>query len=265
MDETLRQLNDEGRALWDGKAQFWDGLHGDAGNAFHRSLVEPPLLSLLALTPGEQVLDVACGSGVLARRLAALGARVTGADFSAALIERARARGGGIDYRVTDATDEAALRGLGEGAFDAITCTMALMDIPVIAPFYRAAAALLRPGGRVVIVTMHPAFNSNNPVFYAEETDSHGRVMITHGVKITHYLDMPPVRGAGAPDEPNPHYYYHRPLHQLLGEAFAAGFVLDGLQEPATPSASDQTDRITWLSRPQIPHVLACRLRRASP
>jgi cyclopropane fatty-acyl-phospholipid synthase-like methyltransferase len=39
---------------------------------------------LLALQPGERVLDVACGNGVMARRLALLGGRVTAVDFSPA-------------------------------------------------------------------------------------------------------------------------------------------------------------------------------------
>ena len=38
-------LNEEGRALWDQKAAFWDGLHGDEGNQFHRRLVAPAAVS----------------------------------------------------------------------------------------------------------------------------------------------------------------------------------------------------------------------------
>ncbi|MEZ4555132.1 MAG: methyltransferase domain-containing protein [Caldilineaceae bacterium] len=45
-----------------------------------------------------------------------------------------------------DATDEAALRS-GDGTFDAVSCQMALMDMPEIAPLMRAAYALLKPGG----------------------------------------------------------------------------------------------------------------------
>jgi 2-polyprenyl-3-methyl-5-hydroxy-6-metoxy-1,4-benzoquinol methylase len=261
-----RRLNDEGRALWDQKAAFWDALHGDGGNRFHQLLVGPAVERLLALRPGERVLDVACGNGVMARRLAALGARVTAVDFSPALIERARARGqpGGapITYAVVDATDEAALVALGAGAFDAVVCTMALMDLPVIAPFYRAARRLLRADGRVVVATAHPAFNSNNPVFFAELADQAGSQIATHGLKITAYLDLPPARAMGARDEPAPHYVYHRPLQALFGEAFAAGLVLDGLDEPALrPEEYGPGHPLSWSVLPQIPPVLAARLR----
>ena len=227
MDDKNKQLNDEGRELWNQKAEFWDNLHGQDGNDFHRELISPPVESLLNIEPGELVLDIGCGSGVMARRLAQLGAKVTACDFSAALVERARMResvGEPIDYHVVDATDAAALLSLGEGKFDAIVCTMAVMDMPVVAPMFRAVHGLLKENGRFVFASAHPAFNSNNPVFVAEVGDDDGEVKVTHSVKLKGYLDIPPVKGSGAPNEPNPHYYYHRPMHELFGSAFAAGF-----------------------------------------
>lgn len=263
---NTQQLNDEGRVLWNLKADFWDALHGDDGNQFHRLLISPGIERLLALRPGERVLDVACGNGTMARRLAALGGKVTAVDFSTALIEKAQQRGqqagDPIDYRVADATDQNALIALGEGLFDAVVCTMALMDIPVIAPFYRATRRLLRPNGRLVIATAHPAFNSNNPVFFAELADQAGSIVTTHGVKISAYLDIRPTKGAGAPNEPTPHYYYHRPLHELLGEAFAAELILDALEEPVFRSADHDPGRsLAWAAMPQIPPVFIARMR----
>ena len=266
MDDQLRTLNEEGREAWDQKAVFWDQLHGDEGNVFHRSLVSPAVERLLALTPGERVLDIACGSGQMARRIAALGCKVTAVDFSAALIERAKARGqsGGepIQYSVADATDEDALAALGEGQFDAVINTMAVMDMPVIAPLFRAARRLLRPGGRLIIATAHPAFNSNNPIFASEMADEDGQLVYRHMVKIGAYLDVPPVKGVGAPGEPASHYYYHRTLTDLLGEAFAAGLLVDGIEEPGFPRIDPaEAKPLSWFAVWQIPPVLAVRLR----
>ena len=263
-----QRLNEEGRALWDRKAAFWDALQGERGNVFHRRLVEPALLNLLDPLPGESVLDVGCGNGALARSLAERGALVTAIDYSGEMLRLARKRGipsasrGGIDYRQIDATDHAALLSLGESRFDAITCAMTLMDMPLIQPLFGAARHLLRGDGRFVFVTMHPAFNSNNPIFLHEKDDRDGVVSERYGVKIHHYLDMPPVLGSGAPGEPTPHYYFHRPLSRLLGAGFAAGFALDGLLEPAF-SATDAalSQGLNWTNLPQIPPLLAGRLR----
>ena len=264
----IKKLNDEGRELWNKKAQFWDELHGDEGNAFHRRLIEPSVLQLLDLRDGESILDIGCGNGALARRLAARGANVTAIDFSEQLIKFARrrsvAKGINVYYVVCDATDEAALMQLGTGRFDAITCTMTLMDMPTIEPLSHAVRSLLSERGRFVFSTMHPAFNSNNPIFVHEKEDRDGIVSEHFAVKLRAYLDLPPVKGAGAPGEPTPHYYYHRPLSELLGTAFAAGLMLDGLLEPAFhPEDAASTERISWHKYTQIPPILSGRLRLA--
>ena len=41
-------LNAEGRRQWEQKAAFWDALHGDEGNRFHRQLVAPAVERLIA-------------------------------------------------------------------------------------------------------------------------------------------------------------------------------------------------------------------------
>ena len=170
-----------------------------------------------------------------------------------------------VEYHLIDATDEAANAGRSApDRFDALTCTMTLMDIPTIEPLFRAAARLLRADGRFVFATQHPAFNSNNPIFVREKEDHDGVVKDHFAVKLRAYLDLPPVKGSGAPGEPSPHYYYHRPLHELLGVAFAAGFVLEGLLEPAfTEDDAAASEGLSWLNLTQIPPVLSARLRLA--
>ena len=264
----IERLNQEGRALWNRKAPFWDELHGEFGNSFHRRLIEPTVLQLLDLQADEAVLDIGCGNGALARRLAGLGARVTAFDFSEELIRLAKARrranSPAVEYHRLDATDEAAMLTLGAGRFDAITCAMTLMDIPTIDPLFGAAARLLGKGGRFVFATQHPAFNSNNPIFVQEKEDRAGVVSDRYAVKIRAYLDLPPVKGSGAPGEPSPHYYYHRSLSELLDAAFAAGFILDGLLEPAfTADEAAAAQGLSWQNLTQIPPVLSGRLRLA--
>ncbi|KOV94929.1 methyltransferase [Streptomyces sp. NRRL B-1140] len=100
--------------------------------------------------PGKDVLDIGTGTGTLARLFAQAGARVTGVDPAAPLLERAREldREAGVrtDYRVGSAEST----GLPDGAYDVVAAGQCWhwFDAP------KAAAEitrLLRPGGRVVI------------------------------------------------------------------------------------------------------------------
>jgi SAM-dependent methyltransferase len=257
----------ETRAIWESKAEFWDARMGE-GNPFQLILIGPAVERLLQVQPGERVLDIACGNGVFARRLARLGARVTATDFSPRFLELARARsavsGEEIDYRLADATDEAQLVALGEGEFDAIVCTMALMDMPAIAPLFRAVRRLLRPSGRFVFAVPHPAFRSNAVSQLIEFEDRAGELVEGRSLRLRDYLHVPPGKGAGMPGEPAPHWYFHRPLAELLGACFGAGLVVDGLEEPAFgPEQADPERPLSWLNFTDFPPVLAIRARPA--
>jgi 2-polyprenyl-3-methyl-5-hydroxy-6-metoxy-1,4-benzoquinol methylase len=266
MDDMSAQarLIAEARDIWDAKAAFWDERMGD-GNQFQLELIGPAVERLLAVRAGERVLDAGCGNGVFSRRLAELGARVVAVDASARFLELARARSSaladGIDYRLVDATDEAQLLALGEGQFEALVCNMVLMDMPVIDPLLRAGRRLLAPGGRFVFSVQHPAFNSNAVSLCAEtETRLDGQEVARHAVKIGDYLTVPAGKGTGMPGESHAHWYFHRPLHELFGACFQAGFVLDGLEEPALVTRNTNPCELSWSNIPGIPPVLVARL-----
>lgn len=254
-------------AAWERKAAFWDERMGD-GNEFHRALVGPTVEGLLKVGAGETVLDVACGNGLFARRLADLGAHVVACDFAETFIQRAidRETADGnrrdIDYRVVDATNERALRRLGERRFDAAVCNMALMDMVAVDPLFRAPPALLKPGGRFVLTVMHPCFNQPGSRFLAEgETASAATV---YALRVTNYLRNEPAEGVGMVGEPAPHYYFHRPLSDLLNAAFNAGLVMDGVAEPAFGDHMIGRQPFSWDNYPAIPPVFAARFRPAA-
>lgn len=270
IDETT--LSRQVHEAWEKKAAFWDERMGE-GNAFQRVLIGPASERLLQVRPGEMVLDVACGNGVFSRRLAQLGARVVSIDFSERFVELARARteeagyGGAVEYLVTDATDEEQLLSLGEGRFDAAVCNMALMDMAAIDPLMRALRRLLKPSGRFVFSVQHPAFNSNAVTLVLEEDDREGALVETYSVKVRGYLHVPPGKGGGMPGEPVPHPYFHRPLGELFGACFRAGFVVDGIEEPSFAKPEDDsrsaTPAISWENFVEIPPVLVARARPA--
>jgi SAM-dependent methyltransferase len=261
------QQNAETHSAWNANAACWDERMGDDGNDFVNILIWPPTERLLHLHAGERVLDIACGNGVYTRRLAARGAQVVGFDFAEELISRARARtrenAGRVCYHVLDATNEAALLELGERRFDAAICQMALMDMAEIEPLLRALARLLRPGGRFVFTVMHPSFNNPRTVHVGETEDRAGTIVTTYSMKVYGYKTPIVARGAAIAGQPQPQLYFHRPLSVLLGACFAAGFVLDALEEPAFPPEHPVGRYpLGWNGNySEIPPVLVARLR----
>lgn len=258
---------DETRAEWDHNAVFWDAQQGDAGNAFQRLLIGPATERLLALEPGELVLDLACGTGTMARRMADLGARVVGADFSAGMLERARARsvpyGERIEYREVDATNEQQLLALGAGRFDAAVCNQALMDMPIIQPALNALARLIKPGGRLVFSVPHPCFNGLGVRKAQTQQDRGGEIVEQRAITLTRYITPVAARVQGIVGQPQPHYGFDRPLSLLLGACFAAGLVLDGLEEPIFEDASTAQHWYSWANFHEFPPVLVARVRPA--
>ena len=113
------------------------------------------MLSLVSLQPGERVLDVACGTGLVTFRAAeAVGARglVAASDISedmvASVAAAAASRGIAGDFRRMDAealTFDAA-------SFDAVICALGLMYVAEPPNALREMRRVLKPGGRAAAV-----------------------------------------------------------------------------------------------------------------
>ncbi len=258
-------LNDEARRIWDVNAEWWDDKIGD-GNAFQRVLIEPTTERLLDIGEGTTLLDVGCGAGRFARRMAALGAKVVATDFSERFIQRARERTPAecrnVEYRVVDATDRDALLALGAGRFDGAVATMALMDMSAVEPLFGALPQLLKPGGWFVFSVMHPCFQAPAASRFAENLEEDGRFEVRNGIKVHRYLSPTAWRGLGIVGQPEPHYYFHRPIQALLQTGFRHGFVVDAFEEPAFPAVAQDGRHLRWDRMPEIPPVLVVRMRR---
>jgi trans-aconitate methyltransferase len=122
--------------------QTWDPERY-ARNARFVSDLGMPVVELLAPRPGERILDLGCGDGVLTKKLVEMGCEVVGVDGSPSQIEAAKRLG--LDARVMDAQ-----RSEFDSEFDAVFSNAALhwMRQPdaAIAGVWRA----LKPGGRFV-------------------------------------------------------------------------------------------------------------------
>jgi SAM-dependent methyltransferase len=255
------ELHGQVRSAWDQLAGFWDERMV-AGETWQGHLIEPAVERLLALQAGERVLDIACGNGGFARRMAELGANVLGVDFSEGMLERARAHPGqGIEYRIADATDEAALLALGErGSFDGVVSNMAIMDMESIEPMAAAVPQLLRPGGRFVFSTLHPAFNSGD-ARPTVELDPEGSTTEIYSVRVSGYGRAMTSKGIAVSGQPVEQWYFHRPLWMLLEPFLDHGLALDGIEEPLLEQDRSTPGKPMHVYT-ELPGVLVGRMRR---
>lgn len=117
------------------------------------------LLFVLDLHPGDQVLDLACGTGVVARMAAERvqpGGKVSGVDYNAAQIATARTMDSSIDWREGDA---GALP-YADQEFDFVVCQQGFQYFPDRVQAVKEIYRVLKPGGSVGIAVWSSIENS---------------------------------------------------------------------------------------------------------
>lgn len=148
-DETELRL----QRSWRTNAAAWTRAVRERRIASRRAGTDDAVLDAVLATGAGRILDVGCGEGWLARALAAQGREVVGIDASAELIAAANELGGARFEAVSYADLDAHAADLGR--FDAAVCNFALLGEDLGAPL-RALGRALRPGGRLIVQTVHP-------------------------------------------------------------------------------------------------------------
>ncbi|HEX4124631.1 MAG TPA: class I SAM-dependent methyltransferase [Tepidisphaeraceae bacterium] len=250
---------------WGDVAQWYDQLVGEAGSEYHRQVVLPGAMRMLAAKSGENILDIACGQGVLCRLLAtAVGdtGKITGIDAARELIRAARQHGPpSIDYQVGDAR---ALEYLPENHFHAAACILAIQNIHPIQPVFAGVARLLRPAGRFVLVMMHPCFRGPKETSWGwdpEQSVQYRRVdryLLPRKTPIT-------THPGSAPSEYT--WSFHKPLESYAKALRNAGLLIDALEEWPSHKSSQPGPRAAAenQARKEIPMFLALRALKLPP
>ncbi len=98
--------------------------------------------------PGDRVLDACCGTGDLAIACERAGGRVTGLDFSGAMLERARRKSGSIEWVDGDLLTLP----FEDGSFEAATVGFGVRNVSDLATSLAELRRVLDPAGRVAIL-----------------------------------------------------------------------------------------------------------------
>jgi 2-polyprenyl-3-methyl-5-hydroxy-6-metoxy-1,4-benzoquinol methylase len=188
--------------------------HENDGDFAKRNLINPHLLAELGDLTGVSVLDAGAGDGYLSRILARAGATVTAVEPAQALVDRIRERERTEQLGLT-IHQAGLLEYEPEQAFDVVVCSMVLMAIPDWRPALESCVRSLRPGGRLVINLVHPAFEN----LWTTWRENDG------AYRVDRYLSEYELPGPLASD-------FHRPLSAYLNAIMEAGCLLRKVIEP---------------------------------
>jgi 2-polyprenyl-6-hydroxyphenyl methylase/3-demethylubiquinone-9 3-methyltransferase len=141
------------------------------GGAF--GYLEDAIAALIPHRAGSlRILDVGCGNGYWALRLAAAGHRVVGVDASAQRIEKARCEVPTARFEQLDIGPEL-LSDLGEAPFDLVISTEVVEHLFLPREWAEAGFAALRPGGRFICSTPYHGYLKNVLIALADRWDRH--------------------------------------------------------------------------------------------
>jgi SAM-dependent methyltransferase len=151
------------RALFDSKAAGWPGKYAAGGPLAGRlSLLTAAARELVV--PGGELLDLGCGSGELARELAARGYRVTGCDIAPEMLRAAARAGRGHPVRWLELQPGWRELPFAAGSLDAVVASSVLEYVRDPAGVLAECARVLRPGGALLCTVPSVA----HPVRWAE-------------------------------------------------------------------------------------------------
>jgi ubiquinone/menaquinone biosynthesis C-methylase UbiE len=133
----------------------WSKVYEEDGNPLIL-LEESHIARSMGAIRGKSVLDVGCGTGRHAVRLAQLGATVTGLDFSTGMLARAQSRPGAEAVTFLE-HDIATTFPFERGAFDRVLSCLVLDHVVDLAAFFAELHRVCKPDGFILTSVMHPA------------------------------------------------------------------------------------------------------------
>ena len=220
-------------AEYDPIADWYDELV----SSWTLSATEPALFEIIGDVRGQDVCDLACGQGVIARQLSQLGARVVGVDISGRLLDIANRYETDDPLGVTYLQDDAHhLARVDSESFDGVVCNLSLMDVPDLTDCLGAVARVLRPGGWFVFCITHPCF-------YSPDSDTVIEPDGTPVRRVRRYFD----EGFWVSDNPKPASVrakvgaHHRTLSTYLNALTDAELTLERITETSAATSASVT------------------------
>jgi len=156
------------------------------------------------------------------------------------LIESARLRHGkrpGVSFQVSDACKPAPW---ADGSYDLAACVMAVHDVPEIGCLFTNLSRSLKPGGRAVIVFMHPCFRVPRQSHWGWDPDH--KIQYRRIDRYSSPIGIPIATHPGR-DSGESTTFHHRPLAAYFQAIGKAGLGVTGCEELHSHRRSQQGPR----------------------
>jgi SAM-dependent methyltransferase len=157
-----------------------------------------------------------------------------------------------------DARQLERLPGIEPESFDAVVFLLSLQDMDPLERVLAAAAKMLKPGGRLVLLITHPAFRVPRQSGWGFDEN---RKLVFR--RVDRYLTPLPVPMKPLPGENRATRSFHRPLEQYVNLLGENGLLTDRIEEvPGYKLKGIAGQRAEELARREIPLFLALRARK---
>jgi SAM-dependent methyltransferase len=232
---------------WETHAAWWQEHFTDGVDAEYEEQILPLVDEHLA--GARQVLDVGCGEGQVARRVAAAGAVVVGVDPTAGQLATAANRGGGVRY----ARAVAERLPFGAARFDAVVVCLTLEHLDPFEPAVHEVARVLAPGGRLCCFLNHPLLQTPGSGWI----DDH--IVGEQYWRVGPYLPDDVAMEEVAPGVRLP--FMHRPLSRYINVMADCGLLVERMEEPPPPPGFLERAP-EYAAAATIPRLLLLRARK---
>ncbi len=240
---------------WETSSSWYDKIVGTQGHYYHQQVILPRVLHLLEKEkrPHVHLLDLACGQGILSRRLPK-GMKYLGIDGSASLIRSAKKYDPKSPHQFA-VHDLSHPLDLPFKEFSHATCILAVQNIADPSALFHTAFAHLKLGSPFIIVLNHPAFRIPRQSSWG--IDESKKLQYRRVDRYMTELKIPIQTQPSRQEASEQTWSFHHPISYFSAELKKAGFVIDEIEEWCSDKKSiGKTAAMENRSRQEFPLFL---------
>lgn len=240
---------------WNKVAPWYEKIVGNDGHYYHEHVVIPGVLRLLDLKNTDTLIDLACGQGILARKIPHI-QKYLGLDLAKELIKEAKIKNKEKNYEFLTC-DLSKILKEREEKFDKATIILALQNIEQAENVLKNAANYLKKGGKLVIVLNHPCFRIPRQSGWNidEKNKQQQRYVNRYLSQLKIPIDMNPGRKQ---EIQKITWSFHRSLQDYSQMLNRTGFTIEKIEEWASDKESvGKAAKMENRARAEIPLFMA--------